>query len=219
VSFITGLVWGLFITALQIASEHYAPSDGPISLSGNGALAVPVVLIPLSIYWGYNWIANRWSGRSVIPSVAYVAGLWVGVGLASPADALLFPQTGATFNPLNAALALVANGAIFVLPVALIAGALYWLLKSERFTAGGIILLILYGIGLVISVAIPFFGAVFGGGVIAGTAAGHAWRRGRGGWVVFLLVLVLMLVAVLGVPFVQGGGVNELRRYVPIPTP
>ena len=215
-SFVAGLVWGLLISALQIASAHYGPSYGPISLNGNGALAVPAILIPLAVYWGYNWAANRWSGRSVIPSVVFIAGLWIGIGLASPADALAFPQAGTgALDPTNTAIAILGTGAIFVLPVALIAAGVYALLKSERLAPSTILLLVLYLIGLAICFALPFFGAMFGGGVIAGTAAGHAWRRGRGGTTLFLLVLVLMAIGVLGPPFVLSGGINELRRYLP----
>jgi hypothetical protein len=226
VSFIAGLVWGAVIAALTVASEHYGPSFGRLALNGNGALAIPAVLIPLAIYWGYNWVANRWSGRSLLPSVAFVAGLWIGSGLVGPADAVLYPQ-GPESTLVNAIPGVLFTGAIFVLPVALVGGGLYWLLKSERFPAGAIVLLLLYLIGLaltaapVLSAAVPFLGAVsfigpvLGGGVIAGTAAGHAWRRGRGGWGLGLLVLVLMLVGVLGAPYVAAGGADELRRLLP----
>ena len=58
--FIAGLVWGVLIAAATVALEHYGPSSEPlhISLSGNGAIAAPVTLVPLAIFWGWSWLAN-----------------------------------------------------------------------------------------------------------------------------------------------------------------
>src|SRR5439155_3240785 len=92
--FLPGLIWGILIAAATVALEHYGPSSEPlhISLSGNGAIAVPVMLVPLAIFWGWSWIANAYSGRSIVPSAAYTLALFLGVSLIGPADAFFFPQ-------------------------------------------------------------------------------------------------------------------------------
>jgi len=119
-SFIAGLVWGLVIAGLTVAAEHYGPSYRTLSLSGNGALAVISVLVPLAVYRGWTWVTNRWSGRAVVPAIAYVAGLWLGVGFVAPIDVLLYPQ-GPGSTLVNAIPGLLLSGAVFVLPVALVA--------------------------------------------------------------------------------------------------
>ena len=88
-SFIAGLVWGLVVAAIEVASEHYGPSFGPIAFNGNGALAAPLIIVPLAVFRGWTWITNRWSGRSLIPGIAFTVGLYLGVGAASPADAVV----------------------------------------------------------------------------------------------------------------------------------
>ena len=203
-AFVVGLVWGVVISGLQVASEHYGPSLGPIALSGNGALGVPATLIPLAIFWGWTWVANRWSGRSLIPGVAFVAGLWLGTGLVAPIDVLLYPQ-GPDSTLANSVPGLLLSGAIFVLPLALIAAGVYWALRSDRLPAAGFIVLLLYVIGLALLMA-PLLGPIIGGGVIAGTAAGHVWRRAGGQTMIGVFVLLLMLIAVYGVPYVLAGG-------------
>ena len=203
-AFIAGLIWGVVIAGLQVASEHYGPSLGPIALNGNGALAVPATLIPLAIFWGWTWIANRWSGRSLIPGIVFVAGLWLGTGAAAPIDVLLYPQSpDATL--VSSLPGLLLSGAIFVLPLALIAAGVYWALRSDRLPAAGLIVFLLYAIGLALSI-VPLLGPIIGGGVIAGTAAGQVWRRAGGHTLIGIFVLVLMLIAVYGVPYVQAGG-------------
>ena len=203
-AFVAGLVWGIVIAGIQVASEHYGPSLGPLALNGNGALGVPATLIPLAIFWGWTWVANRWSGRSLIPGVAFVAGLWLGTGVVAPVDALLYPQ-GPDSTLASSVPALLLSGAIFVLPVALIAGGVYWALRSDRLPAAGLIVVLLYLIGLALSV-VPVLGPIIGGGVIAGTAAGQVWRRAGGQTMIGIFVLILMLIAVYGVPYVLAGG-------------
>src|SRR5438105_2256007 len=80
-SFLAGLVWGLLIAAATVALEHYGPSSDPlhISLSGNGAIAAPIVLVPLAIFWGWSGIANAYAGRSVVPIATYTLALLLGV--------------------------------------------------------------------------------------------------------------------------------------------
>ena len=86
---LAGLIFGVVIAALTVALEHYGPSFDQvrISLSGNGAIAAPEILVPLAIFWGWSWIANAYAGRSVFPMAAYTLGLFLGVTLIGPADA------------------------------------------------------------------------------------------------------------------------------------
>ena len=48
---LAGLIFGVVIAALTVAFEHYGPSFDQvhISLSGNGAIAAPEILVPLVI--------------------------------------------------------------------------------------------------------------------------------------------------------------------------
>jgi hypothetical protein len=215
-SFIAGLLWGIVISALEVASEHYGPSFGVISLNGDGDLAVPGILIPLTIFWGWTWISNRWSGRTLIPSIAFTAGLYLGVGVAAPLDTVLFPQNAASTLQ-NSIPGLLALGAIFVLPAALIAGAIYWVLRAERFPANALVILVLYLIGLAVAV-VPLLGPIIAGGVIAGTAAGHSWRAAGARLPIGLLLIILMAVVVFGIPYVlAGGGALHAPTFPPIP--
>src|SRR5437763_14127592 len=92
--FLAGLIWGVLIAAATVALEHYGPSSEPlhISWSGNGATAVPVMFVPLAISWGWSWIANAYSGRSVVPMAAYTLARVVGDSQIGPAHAYFFPQ-------------------------------------------------------------------------------------------------------------------------------
>ena len=98
--FLPGLIWGILIAAATVALEHYGPSSEPLHItpSGNGAIAVPVIFVPLAIFWGWSWIANAYSGRSVVPMAAYTIALFLGVSLIGPADAYFFPQGTAAFG-------------------------------------------------------------------------------------------------------------------------
>jgi hypothetical protein len=204
VSFIAGLVWGLVIALIEVASEHYGPSFGAIAFNGNGAIAVHWILIPLAIFSAWTWITNRWSGRSFIPGIAFAAGLYLGVGTVVPVDSLLFPQgSGSTLA--NSLPALLATGALLVVPPVLIAAAIYWVLRSERFPANAFVIVVLYLIGLAIATA-PLVGPILAGGVIAGTAAGHSWRAAGARMPIGILVIILMTVAVIAIPYVLAGG-------------
>src|SRR5712691_5701187 len=98
--FIAGLIWGVLIAAATVALEHYGPSIDPLhlSLSGNGAIAVPEIFVPLAIFWGWSWIANAYAGRSIVPIAAYTLALLLGVSLIGPVDAYFFPQNAAALD-------------------------------------------------------------------------------------------------------------------------
>ena len=63
---------------------------------------------------------------------------------------------------------------------------------------------ILYLIGVALSLY-PQLGTIVSGGIIAGTAAGHSWRVAGSRLLISILVIILMTVAVVGIPYVREG--------------
>jgi hypothetical protein len=211
-SFLAGLIWGLLIAAATVALEHYGPSSDPlhISLQGNGAIAAPVVLVPLAIFWGWSWIANAYAGRSVVPIAVYTIALLLGVSATGPADAYLFPQNGAAQISTNDLIGGLFQGILFVGFVAVIAAPIYWVLRS-RIGQSGILIWLLYLVSLVIAAFVPSFGTIVAGGVVAGVASGHAWQRQGGRTFIAIIVIVIMLLAVFVIPYVLANGLTAPR--------
>jgi hypothetical protein len=211
VGFLAGLIWGVLIAAVTVALEHYGPSSEPlhISLSGNGAIAAPVTLVPLAIFWGWSWIANAYAGRSVVPSAAYTLALFLGVSLIGPADAYFFPQNAAQLR-VDDFLGGLFQGTLFVGFVAVIAAPIYWVLRS-RIGTSRILIWLLYLVSLAIAAFVPGFGAIVAGGVVAGVASGHAWQRQGGRTFIAIVVIVIMAIAVFGIPYVQAKGLAAPR--------
>jgi hypothetical protein len=211
VTLIAGLVFGLLIAAATVAAEHYGPSieSLKLSLSGNGAISIPFVLVPLAIFWGWAWIDNRWAGRSVLPSVLYTLGLFVGVGAIGPADAALFPQDGAALSSANL-LGGLLQACLFVGLPALLAAPIYWVLRT-RAGANRLLIWLLYLVALVLAVVLPGLGIFATGGIVAGTGAGHAWQRQGARGFVAIVVIVIMLLAVFGIPILLSSGVVPPR--------
>jgi hypothetical protein len=209
--FLPGLIWGLVIAAVTVALEHYGPSSEPlhVSLSGNGAIAAPVVLVPLAIFWGWSWIANAYAGRSVVPIAAYTLALLLGVSAIGPADALLFPQNGAAIS-VDDLLAGLFQGILFVGFVAIVAAPIYWVLRS-RIGQSRILIWLLYLVSLAIAAFVQGFGTIVAGGVVAGVASGHAWQRQGGRTFIAIVVIVIMLLAVFAIPYVLANGLSAPR--------
>ena len=209
--FIAGLIWGVLIAAATVALEHYGPSSEPlhISLSGNGAIAAPVVLVPLAIFWGWSWLANAYSGRSALPIAAYTLALVLGVSAIGPVDAFFFPQGTATLT-VNDLLAGLFQGCLFVGFVAVIAAPIYWVLRS-RIGQSRILIWLLYLVSLAIAAFVPGFGTIVAGGVVAGVASGHAWQRQGGRTFIAIVVIVIMLLAVFAIPYVFAYGLTAPR--------
>jgi len=209
--FLPGLIWGLLIAAATVALEHYGPSSDPlhISLSGNGAIAAPVVLVPLAIFWGWSWLANAYSGRSALPIAAYTLALLLGVSAIGPADGYFFPPNapGLTVNDLLAGL---FQGCLFVGFVAVIAAPIYWVLRS-RIGQSRILIWLLYLVSLGIAAFVTSFGTIVAGGVVAGVASGHAWQRQGGRTFIGIVVVVIMLLAVFAIPYVLAYGLTAPR--------
>ena len=210
-SFLAGLVWGILIAAATIALEHYGPSSDAlgISLRGNGALAVPVILVPLAIFWGWSWLANAYSGRSALPIAAYTLALFLGVSLIGPADAYFFPQNDAGLG-VNDLLGGLFQGALFVGFVAVIAAPIYWVLRS-RIGQSRILIWLLYLVSLAIAAFVPGFGTIVAGGVVAGVASGHAWQRQGGRTFIAIVVILIMAIAVFVIPYVLAKGLTAPR--------
>ena len=209
--FLTGLIWGLLIAAVTVALEHYGPSSEPlhVSLSGNGAIAAPVVLVPLAIFWGWSWIANAYAGRSVVPIAVYTLAVLLGVSAIGPADALLFPQNGAEIS-VNDLLGGLFQGILFVGFVAIVAAPIYWVLRS-RIGQSRILIWLLYLVSLAIAAFVQGFGTIVAGGVVAGVANGHAWQRQGGRTFIAIVVIVIMLLAVFVIPYVLANGLSAPR--------
>jgi hypothetical protein len=205
-TFLAGLIWGVLIAAATVALEHYGPSSDPlhISLSGNGAIAAPVILVPLAIFWGWSWIANAYAGRSIVPIAIYTLALLLGVSLMGPADALLFPQNSAALG-VDDLLGGLFQGCLFVGFVAIIAAPIYWVLRS-RIGQSRILIWLLYLVSLAIAAFVPGFGTIVAGGVVAGVASGHAWQRQGGRSFIAIVVIVIMLIAVFVIPYVLANG-------------
>jgi hypothetical protein len=210
-AFIAGLIWGVLIAAATVALEHYGPSSEPlhISLSGNGAIAAPVMLVPLAIFWGWSWLANAYSGRSAVPIAGYTLALFLGVSLIGPADAFFFPQgtAGPTVNDLLGGL---FQGTLFVGFVAIVAAPIYWVLRS-RIGTSRVLIWLLYLVSLAIAAFVPTFGTIVAGGVVAGAASGHAWQRQGGRTFIAIIVIVIMALAVFAVPYVLANGLSAPR--------
>jgi hypothetical protein len=209
--FLAGLVWGVLIAAATVALEHYGPSSDPlhISLSGNGAIAAPVILVPLAIFWGWSWIANAYAGRSVVPIAAYTLALLLGVSLMGPADAFFFPQDSAGLG-VNDFLGGLFQGVLFVGFVAVVAAPIYWVLRS-RIGTSRILIWLLYLVSLAIAAFVEGFGTIVAGGVVAGVASGHAWQRQGGRTFIAIVVIVIMLLAVFAIPYVLTNGLTAPR--------
>lgn len=209
--FLAGLIWGVLIAAATVALEHYGPSSEPlgISLRGNGAIAAPVMLVPLAIFWGWSWIANAYAGRSIVPIAAYTLALFLGVSLLGPADAFFFPQNAAGLT-VNDFLAGLFQGSLFVGFVAVIAAPIYWVLRS-RIGTSRILIWLLYLVSIAIAAFVPSFGTIVAGGLVAGVASGHAWQRQGGRTLIATIVVVVMAIAVFVIPYVLANGLTAPR--------
>jgi hypothetical protein len=209
--FLAGLVFGVVIAAITVALEHYGPSSEPLglSLSGNGAIAAPVILVPLAIFLGWSWIANAYAGRSLVPLALYTLGLFLGVSLTGPADAYFFPQSGAQLT-INDFVGGLLQGTLFVGFAAIIAAPIYWVLRS-RIGTSRILIWLLYLVSLAIAAFVSSLGTIVAGGLVAGVASGHAWQRQGGRTLIAIIVIVIMAIAVFVIPYVLANGLTVPR--------
>ena len=57
-----------------------------------------------------------------------------------------------------------------------------------------------------IAAALPIFGTIVAGGLVAGVSNGHAWQRQGGRTFIAIIVIVVMVLAVFGIPYVLANG-------------
>jgi len=196
VSFFRGLAWGIVIGALQLAAGHlsveYQRNNERLSFQGSPELAaaVPVLMLPLAIAWGWTWVSDRWSGRSGPRLLFFTFGLVIASATAFPLDYALFAPDGTTNTLAVVDRALL--GVQFVTPVIAIAAILYWAFASERVRASFGPLAIGYVGGMFLALAMPTLTM----GAVAGTAAGHSWQKPKARGAISILMILLLLVGV-----------------------
>jgi hypothetical protein len=194
VSLIAGVLTGLLIAALELVAEHVRFAVGPFTLS-DSAPAVPFVLVPLALFWGWTWAAERWAGRSVLRLVLFTVGLYVPVASVGVINAFVFGP-----SELSAFAAtvpdLLVRRLVLVAPVT-IAAALYWLFGTRRLPMNVLTLTIGYLAGSALAVFSPLAAM----GTVAGTAAGHAWLSPNARTTIAFFVLVLLVAASFGIPY------------------
>ena len=184
---VAGLLAGTLGAILTVLAEHSQIGFGNYTLFGNGALIVPGLFAPYTIFAGWTWAIRR--GGRALELALFAVGLHFGLGVISILEVVFFPSVaGLTLG--DAAPGFVFTGAIFVDPAALLAGLALWGIRAAT------------GRRLVLAVAISLFvatilGFVFGIGlgVLAGAAVGLAERdRSRTAQIaIALAVLVLVL--------------------------
>jgi uncharacterized membrane protein len=94
--------------------------------------------------------------------------------------------------------------------VAVVAAPIYWVLRS-RIGQSRILIWLLCLVSLAIAAFVQGFGTIVAGGVVAGVASGHAWQRQGGRTFIAIIVIVIMVLAVFGVPYVQANGLSAPR--------
>lgn len=193
-SFLFGLVAGALIAVLTVLAEHSRIEFNSYALYGNGALIVPAILAPFSLYPGWLWTLSR--GGRALEMAILVLGLHLGVGLTSVLEVLFFPSSS-DLTIADALPGFLLTGAIFVLPAALLAGLAYWLGMSLH--GNGLIA------GIIAGVLLASFLAVFWGvglGILAGGAVAIARRapfqRVAVGAALFVAMLVVGNLPLIG---------------------
>ena len=206
-SLLRGVLVGAVIVGLQVAAGHVRLEYNKYSFAGNGtlALAVPALLLPLAIVWGWTWVSDRWSGRSGPRLLLYTVGLVAVVASAFAIDYWVYPPEGTALSVATVA-DLTLVGWLFVLPVVAFAAMLYWAFASGRVSAKFPILALSYFAGLGLALVLPTLTM----GAVAGTAAGHSWRSPGARTAIAFLVVLLMLVAIFELPLALGGALPQL---------
>jgi hypothetical protein len=200
VSLIAGVFAGLAIAVLEVTAKHgrIEMPRAVLSLS-DSAPAVPFVLVPLALFWGWTWAAERWAGRNLPRLALFTLGFYAALALTTPVDLLVassYDVERVTSSLLADPLSLFSGLEVFVLP-AFIAAPLYWLFGSGRLPMNRFTL----GVAYVVGPSLALLSPVATMGTVAGTAAGHAWRSPRRRNTIALLVIVLLLAVAFGLPY------------------
>jgi len=183
-----GYAAGLIVAVLAVAAENSRIAFGSYSLSGNGALIVPVVLAPFALYPGWAWLLAH-DGDRRLEAALYTLGLHFGVGMVSVLEAVLYPRSAAA-TVQDVLPGFLLQGTLFVIPAALFAAATLWLVRSGKLA----ITPLTAAFAIVIAALTALlFGA--GLGILAGGAVGLALqrpeRRTAIGLVLFAAVIVV----------------------------
>lgn len=190
---LAGFVAGTLTAVLTVLAEHSRLAFNSYALFGNGALIVPALLAPFSLYPGWVWALRR-GGRG-LELALFVLGLHFGVGMISILEVLVFP-TDSTLDFADALPGFLLSGAVFVLPAALLAGAALWI--GSRAHGAALSAAIVVGV-----IASAFLAIAFGAGlgILAGGAVALERRVPRR--TVFIGVgLFIALIVVGNLPFV-----------------
>ena len=212
--FVLGLLDGVAITLATVLIEHSRIAFGQYALYGNGAFAVPAVVVPLALYAGWSDLARRHvEGARRVALVLFTAGLYLGIGLWSPLEVLLFPQSSVE-RLADAIPGLLLQGILWVLPPALVAALVWWIYTKIPLTP------LTLAVGYLVGMPFALVFGIVTMGTLAGTAVAHglsvAMPRAR--VAVGALVVALALVATFGVPllvFGPGGGAPPPRGAAP----
>ena len=186
IALIAGLAAGIVVAILTVLAEHSTLAINSYTLSGNGALIVPAILAPFSLYPGWTWIRAR--GGRALEMAIFVLGLHFGVGATSFLEVLFYPSR-ADLTIADALPGFLLNGAIFVLPAALLAGLAYWVGMRANGTS--------LAVAIIVAVLLSAFLAIFWGiglGILAGGAVAIAQRAPFQRAAIGVALLVVMIV-------------------------
>ena len=111
---LAGFLAGTLIAALTLLAEHSRLAFNSFALFGNGALLVPALLAPFSLYPGWVWALHR--GGRALELALFVLGLHFGIGMISNLEVLVFP-VDPTLAVGDALPGFLFSGAVFVLQI------------------------------------------------------------------------------------------------------
>lgn len=188
----TGIVFGLAIgfTTRLVSTSRIA--FGPYALHGNGALAVPAILVPIVLFAGWTALLRGRADAPVGAMVLFVTGIYAGIGLA-PALLGLTTIQGLLFL-----------GALFVLPPALLAALTVALFRTGRLptTVSALSAALLFGVFLPAFPPLAPFASFGAAGISAGATTIAASRTKDAGMALTLgaALAFLVLAQIFAVP-------------------
>ncbi|MFN2521223.1 MAG: hypothetical protein ABR525_09275 [Candidatus Limnocylindria bacterium] len=169
VSLAAGLGCGVVIALVTAGVERSRIAFGPYALFGNGALAVPSILVPLALFIGWIALLRRSDRAPRLPMTVYALGLALGSAVWGILDQGLPGIIGGVFT-----------GALFVIPTALLAAATIAVFRATRIPTNVLTVSAALVLGTLIVLIPPLssFGGLGIGGIAAGAATTAASRRG-----------------------------------------